>query len=147
MHPKEYILDFAFMVFLWLNELKTLSEMPPLSLMPNLLMDSTANGPISPGRIVPNLDIQFQPLENILRTVFIPTITGRPPPNDTDRDVFALPTRSRCGGLGLSNPAKQCDPQFSASHSISKPLIESILLQNPAGCFRGARSRTIILFN
>ncbi len=34
-------------------------------------------------RIVPNLGSQFQPLENILRTVFIPTITGRPPPNDT----------------------------------------------------------------
>ncbi len=75
-------------------------------------------------RIVPNLSSQFQPLENILRTVFIPTMTGRPPPNDTDRDVFALPT---FGGLGLSSPAKQCDLQFSASHFISNPLIESTL--------------------
>ena len=70
----------------------------------------------------------FQPLENILRTVFIPNITGRLAPSDTDRDALALPTR--LGGLGLHNPAKQCDLQFSASRSISKPLIESILLQD-----------------
>ena len=39
-----------------------------------------------------------------------------------------MPTR--LGRLGLYNPAKQCDLQFSASLSISKPLIESILLQD-----------------
>ena len=71
----------------------------------------------------------FQPLEDIIRTVFIPTITGRLDPNDTDRDVFALPTR--LGGLGLGNPAKQCDMQFSSSMLITKKLIESILLQDP----------------
>ena len=59
---------------------------------------------------------------------FYPYHTGRPAPNDTDGDVLALLTR--LGGLGLHNPAKQCDLQFSASPSISKPLIESILLQD-----------------
>ena len=50
-------------------------------------------------------------------------------PNDTDRGVFALPTR--LGGLGLGNPEKQCDMQFSTSMLITKKLIESILLQDP----------------
>ena len=70
----------------------------------------------------------FQPLEIVLRS-FIPTITGRLAPNTNNyRDIFALPTR--LGGLGLYNPAKQCDLQFSAAQYISKTQIESILLQD-----------------
>ena len=76
-----------------------------------------------------NISSLFQTLEDIIQTVFIPTITGRLAPNDTDRDVFALPTRLGC--LGLGNPAKQCDMQFSTSLLITKKLIESTLLQDP----------------
>ena len=41
--------------------------------------------------------------------------------------MFALPTR--LGGLGLPNPSKQCDLEFSASQAISGLLKESILQQ------------------
>ena len=80
-------------------------------------------------RTQPNISDLFLPLENIIKTVFIPTITGRPPPNDTDRDMFAL--LARLGGLGLCNPAKQCDMEFSASQAISGPLRDLILQQKP----------------
>ncbi len=75
-----------------------------------------------------NISNILQPLENIIRTVFIPTVTGRPPPNDSDRDMFALP--ARLGGLGLRIPTRQCDLEFSASQTIAGPLIELILLQS-----------------
>ena len=117
-------------VEIWSNELKTLSEIAITQ--PHAAYAAFTHGFHSKwshlSRTVPNMGSQFHPLENILRTDFIPAITGRPPPNDTDREVFALPARS--GGLGLLNPAKQCDLQFSASQSISKPLIESILQQD-----------------
>ena len=114
----------------WSNELKTLSEIAITQ--PHAAYAAFTHGFYSKwshlSRIMPNINSLFQPLETILHTILIPTISGRPAPNDVDRDVFALPTR--LGGLGLCNPAKQCDLQFSASLSISKPLIESILLQD-----------------
>ena len=127
----EYSIQFAHdKVEHWSNELKTLSEIAITQ--PHAAYAAFTHGFYSKwshlSRTMPNMSRLFQPLENILRTVFIPTITGRPAPNDTDRDVLAVPTR--LGGLGLYNPAKQCDLQFSASLSISKPLIESILLQD-----------------
>ena len=69
----------------------------------------------------------YQQLENIICTIFIPTVTGQPPPSDTNRDMFVLPTR--LGGLGLPNPSRQSDLEFSASQTISEPLKESILQQ------------------
>ena len=57
-------------------------------------------------RILSNLSSHFQHLENVIRTEFIPTLTRNPPPNDTDRELFALP--ARLGGLDLRNPATYC---------------------------------------
>ena len=76
---------------------------------------------------VPNMFSYYQQLENIICTIFIPTVTGQPPPSDTNRDMFVLPTR--LGGLGLPNPSRQSDLEFSASQTISEPLKESILQQ------------------
>ena len=67
-------------------------------------------------RIMPNMSSIFQPLEDIIRTVFIPTISGRLAPNDTDRDVFALPTT--LGGLGLATQQN--------SVTCSSPLLCSL---------------------
>ena len=38
-------------------------------------------------RTLPNLSIHLQPLENIIRSDFIPSLTGNPPPNDADRNI------------------------------------------------------------
>ena len=78
-------------------------------------------------RTVPNIGYLFKQLEDTIRTAFIPTITGQPPPNDTNRGLFGLPPR--LGGLGLLNPVLQSDSEFSASLMVTKPLKELILRQ------------------
>ena len=78
-------------------------------------------------RTQPSLSNHFEDLENTIRSEFIPTLTGTLPPLDTDRELFALPVR--LGGLGLRNPARNCDLEYSASKSISEPLVKLILKQ------------------
>ena len=79
-------------------------------------------------RTVPNIGHHFKQLEDTIRTAFIPTITGQPPPNDTNRGLFGLPPR--LGGLGLLNPVLQSDCEFSASLMVTKPLKDLILRQD-----------------
>lgn len=52
----------------------------------------------------------------------IPT-TGRPPPNDDERNLFALP--ARLGGLALSNPTQASE--FSASMKVTESLTNAIM--------------------
>ncbi len=111
----------------WCSELRLLSEIAVTQ--PHAAFAAFNHGFSSKwsylSRTLPDISIHFQPLENIIRTVFIPTVTGRPPPNDINRDMFALP--ARLGGLGLCNPLGQCDLEFSASTAISGPLKDLIL--------------------
>ena len=113
----------------WSSELQLLSEIAVTQ--PHAAYAALTHGLSSRwlylSRTVPNISSYYQQMENIIRTVFIPIVTGQPPPSDTNRDMFALPTR--LGGLGLPNPSKQCDLEFSASQAISGPLKESILQQ------------------
>ena len=44
-------------------------------------------------RIIPHSSELFIPLENAIRTIFIPSLTGQSPFNDTDPNMLALPTR------------------------------------------------------
>ena len=53
-------------------------------------------------RTCPGIEDLFQPLENAIRQKFIPSLTGKDPPNDLVRDLFSLPFRY--GGLSISNP-------------------------------------------
>ena len=58
---------------------------------------------------------------------FIPSLTGNPPPNDADRDLFALP--ARLGGVGLCNPVSMADSEHSSSSLISELPVRLILVQ------------------
>ena len=58
----------------------------------------------------------------------LPILTGRPPPNNFERELFGLPVR--LGGLALSNPAQCAATEFSASVKISGSLTNAILEQN-----------------
>lgn len=57
---------------------------------------------------------------------FIPSITGQPPPNDTDREMFALPTR--LSGLGLQSSKTERTGVYCFT-IYSGPLKDSILKQ------------------
>ena len=71
-------------------------------------------------RTVPSDSAVFQPLEDVIRQVFIPTLTGCSPPSDSVRQLFALP--ARWGGLGVFVPISGCVSELSASRSITEPL-------------------------
>ena len=58
-------------------------------------------------RTMPDIGPSLLPLDTIIRTKLIPALTGRPPPNDMERDLLALP--ARLGGIALANPTHATD--------------------------------------
>ena len=76
-------------------------------------------------RTIPGIADLLQPLEDVIRFVFIPALTGRAPPNDIERNLFALPPR--WGGLGLCNPVCLASHEYDASLKITEPLCKLLL--------------------
>ena len=68
-------------------------------------------------RTTPNKDHLLEPLEQFIRSKLIPAWTGRAPPNDLERELFALP--ERLGGLGIVDLVGRSHKEFQASVSIS----------------------------
>jgi hypothetical protein len=71
-------------------------------------------------RTVPGLVEAFQPIEDAIRTVFIPSLLGREV-NDLERDLFALPARH--SGLGIFNPCVNSSFAFDNSVELTAPLV------------------------
>ena len=70
----------------------------------------------------------LQPLEELLRTKFIPSLTGRAAPSDLERELLALP--ARLGSLGLLNPSYLSTTEYSASMKVTQPLVNHIIKQD-----------------
>ena len=71
-------------------------------------------------------NLTYSQQEQFIRFKLIPAWTGRAPPNDLERELFALP--ARLGGLGIVDLVGRSHKEFRASVSISAPschLIES----------------------
>lgn len=68
----------------------------------------------------------LQPLENIIQSKLIPSITGRAAPGEEERQLFSLPTRM--GGLGLFNPLS-LTTEYDYSRTVTQPLVNRILQQ------------------
>ena len=79
-------------------------------------------------RTVPEIKDLFQPLENAIHQVLIPSITGCPPVQKLIRDLLALPVR--LGGLGIVNPTETADDKFHASVKLTAPLVTIIASQD-----------------
>ena len=73
-------------------------------------------------RTIPNIADLLQPLEDAIRCKFIPALTGRDGVSDAERDLLALP-----GGLGLTDPTKMCNHEFTSSTNVTAPLAALIL--------------------
>ena len=69
---------------------------------------------------VPFDSVIFQPLEDMILQLFIPTLSGCPPPCDNLRQLFALP--ARWGGLGIFIPTITSNNELAASRHIAEPL-------------------------
>ena len=74
-------------------------------------------------RTVPNICHLLGEIEAIIRANLLPSLTGRPPLNNTERDLLSLP--ARLGGIGILNPST-CNHYFDASRKITEPLQEVI---------------------
>ena len=79
-------------------------------------------------RTVPDTADLFQPLEDIIRHCFLPTLTGQNMFSDSIRDLTALP--ARLGGLGIANLVKQAESQHRFSCRVTAPLVKHIIEQS-----------------
>ena len=70
----------------------------------------------------------LQPLEDAIRLRLIPSLTGRSPPGNDERDLLALPPR--LGGLGLVNPTKEVEIEQENSQHVTASLVTRIVKQN-----------------
>ena len=73
------------------------------------------------------LQLFLPPLEKTIRTLFLPSLTGRPAPGDEVRTLLALPPRS--GGLGVLNPVTALADEHARLIYVCTPLTECIQQQ------------------
>ena len=71
-------------------------------------------------RTVPFDSVIFQPLEDVMQHLFIPTLSSYPLPCDNLQQLFALP--ARWGGLGIFIPTITSNNELAASRQIAEPL-------------------------
>ena len=71
-------------------------------------------------RVFPNCSSIFEPLRNVIRSVFWPCLFGGPV-DDREADLFSLPTR--LGGLGVRDPVRMSVHSFSASRLGSEQIV------------------------
>ena len=96
-------------------------------------------------RTIPNLKEAFQPLEDTIRHSLLPVLLGISPPNDSLRDLLALPPR--WGGLGIFDPSEQCSREYDASLNITEPLancISTVSDGHPSGHFHEIRAQQFL---
>jgi len=106
----------------WTKELKSLSKIA--TSQPHAAFAAYTHGMASKwsyiSRTIPDITKHLQTLEDTIRSEFIPSITGRSPPNDIVRNLMALP--ARLGGLGIIDPSRRSDGEFNASTRVTTPL-------------------------
>ena len=96
----------------WSSSINILSDMAKL--LPQAAFSALTHGLLSKwtyiSHIVPNISHLLVPLDELLRTNLIPAITGWPPPNDLECDLFSLPVWH--GGLGIPISSKIADREL-----------------------------------
>ena len=78
-------------------------------------------------RTLQGISSSFLPIKGTIRIKLIPSLTGRPPPNDCERNLLALP--ARLGGIALANPTQASDTEFLASQRVTESLQQAVLQQ------------------
>ena len=104
----EYINSFVKnKVHQWSTELKTLANIA--TTQPHAAYAAYTHGLTSRwsylSRTTPNISDELLSLEAVICTEFLPTISGRAPPGDLERELLALP--ARFGGIAVPNPTCQ----------------------------------------
>ena len=114
----------------WLANVKCLSVIAKTQ--PHAAFSALTKGLMSKwtylSRTTPDIGPLLKPLDDSLRAELIPALTGKPPPNDNESALFALPARQ--GGLGIGIPSKSAASAFRSSLLITSTLSEHILSQD-----------------
>ena len=114
----------------WINTIVLISEVAKSQ--PHAAYSAFTNGIISQWlytmRTSPDVSSLLQPLEDAIRTKFLPSLLGRDL-GDIERDILALPVHM--GGLGIINPTTLAPTQHQASLDITQPLSDAIIEQKP----------------
>ena len=114
----------------WVAELRRLAEFAETQ--PHAAFAALTHGLINRWTYVMRTstcpDDLFQPLENALHQVFLPSLTGQPTLSQQARDLLSLP--ARLGGLGIMKPTLQRATQMDASKRVCRPLVDLILKQD-----------------
>ena len=76
-------------------------------------------------RTIPHSSELFIPLENAIRTIFLSSLTGQSPFNDTDRNMLALPTW--LGGLGIIHPSLMSLYHYTTSVNVTSALANLVI--------------------
>ena len=76
-------------------------------------------------RTIPGFERYLQPIEDVMRHQFIPSITGGKTINDNERELLALPPR--LGGLGLRNVCLTAPIEHDNSKALTRSLQNEIL--------------------
>ena len=79
-------------------------------------------------RTIEGISHLFQPLEDTIRSQFLPIVLNGYPFSETDRKLYSLPTKF--GGLGIFNPVSLCDLEFHRSLLATRSLIDLIKAQS-----------------
>ena len=84
-------------------------------------------------RVIPGIAQLLEPLERVIREVWIPALFGSPPEElrraKINRELLALAVRN--GGLGIRNPIETAESQHSTSKGVTRTLVDSILRGEP----------------
>ena len=106
----------------WMSNTTLLSEIAKSQ--PQAAFSALTHGLLSKwtyfSRVVPNISHLLEPLNNIIQSNLIP-LTGRPPLNDLECSLFALPVR--LGGLGIRLPSKNADREHISVTSMLRDHI------------------------
>ena len=79
-------------------------------------------------RTIPDIKHILQPIEDVIRHKFIPTLCDNRACNDDERLLFSLPVRY--GGLGIIDITAISDIEYNISNELTKELQSKILHQN-----------------
>ena len=77
-------------------------------------------------RVLPEAGKHFRPIEEAIRSTFLPALFGPhvPAPEAKDRDLYGIPVRK--AGLGLPNPATSAQECYMTSADTSQYLSDSL---------------------
>ena len=78
-------------------------------------------------RTIPETSADIRPLENAIRSFFVPAVLSRVASNDIEWELLTLPTRL-CG-LGLSCLSRMAQREFDISVCVTTPLTSLVLEQ------------------